>query len=242
MTPTSLIIVTDRGSLKAYKVNETPTRGPSLQLVQAFDTTDAHGRYQDKLTDQAGAFPSGAAPGQGNSIAERTGIDIENDRRIFKQLADSIVDIVEREGKDGWSFAAPASIHAAVVDLLPAAGARPDCRACEIGPGQNRAGEIGDAFSIFAADVTLPQTSGSLFHERSRRPHHFMQLPINITYRGVEKSADIDQLVLDKRGRAWRNSATTSTGATSSIEQPNHASSKGESVPGPDRRHRSARP
>jgi hypothetical protein len=119
MTPTSLIIVTDRGSLKAYKVNETPTRGPSLKLVQAFDTTDAHGRYQDKVTDQAGAFPSGAAPGQMNSIAERTGIDIENDRRIFKQLADSIIEIVERDGKDGWSFAAPASIHAAVVDLLP---------------------------------------------------------------------------------------------------------------------------
>jgi hypothetical protein len=121
MTPTSLIIVTDRGSLKAYKVSETPNRGPHLQLVQAFDTTDAHGRYQDKLTDQAGAFPSGAAPGQMNSIAERTGIDTENDRRIFKQLADSITEIAEREGKDGWSFAAPASIHSAVVDLLPPA-------------------------------------------------------------------------------------------------------------------------
>ncbi|PZR71614.1 MAG: hypothetical protein DLM73_15555 [Chthoniobacterales bacterium] len=121
MTPTSLIIVTDRGSLKAYKVNETPTRGPSLKLVQAFATTDAHGRYQDKLTDQAGSSPSGAAPGAINSIAERTGIDNENDRRIFKQLADSITDVVEREGKEGWSFAAPASIHAAVVELLPAA-------------------------------------------------------------------------------------------------------------------------
>jgi len=119
MTPTSLIIVTDRGTLKAYKVNDTPTRGPSLKLVQAFDTTDAHGRYQDKMTDQAGAFPSGAAPGQMNSIAERTGIDTENDRRIVKQLADSIVDVVEREGKDGWSFAAPASIHSAVFDQLP---------------------------------------------------------------------------------------------------------------------------
>lgn len=123
MTPTSLIIVTDRGTLKAYKVNETPTRGPSLRLVQAFDTTDAHGRYQDKMTDQAGAFPSGAAPGQ-NSIAERTGIETENDRRIVKQLADSIVEVVNREGKDGWSFAAPASIHSAVVDQLP-----PDVRA-----------------------------------------------------------------------------------------------------------------
>jgi hypothetical protein len=119
MIPTSLIIVTDRGTLKAYKVNGTPTRGPSLQLVQAFDTTDAHGRYQDKLTDQAGAFPSGAAPGQMNSIAERTGIDNENDRRIVKQLADSITEVVQREGDDGWSFAAPASIHSAVVDQLP---------------------------------------------------------------------------------------------------------------------------
>lgn len=119
MTPTSLIIVTDRGSLKAYKVSETPNRGPHLQLVQAFDTTDAHGRYQDKLTDQAGSFPGGAVPGQTNS-PERTGIDIENDRRICKQLADSIAEIAEREGRDGWSFAAPASIHSAVVELLPA--------------------------------------------------------------------------------------------------------------------------
>jgi hypothetical protein len=119
MTPTSLIIVTDRGTLKAYKVNDTPTRGPSLKLVQAFDTTDAHGRYQDKLTDQAGASSTGATPGQVSSIAERTGIDNENDRRIVKQLADSITEVVEREGKEGWSFAAPASIHSAVVDQLP---------------------------------------------------------------------------------------------------------------------------
>ena len=120
MTPTSLIIVTDRGSLKAYKVNDTPTRGPSLQLVQAFDTTEAHGRYQDRMTDQAGAFPSGSAPGQ-NSIAERTGIENEAERRIVKQLADSIVELLQRQGKIGWSLAAPASIHSAVVDQLPPA-------------------------------------------------------------------------------------------------------------------------
>lgn len=123
MTPTSLVIVTDRGSLKAYKVNDTPSRGPSLQLVNAFDTTDAHGRYQDKLTDQAGRFPvsdGGAGNGRhANSIAERQGIETENDRRIFRQLADNIVEVVKRESTEGWSFAAPASIHSAVVDLLP---------------------------------------------------------------------------------------------------------------------------
>ncbi|MFL6589273.1 MAG: host attachment protein [Chthoniobacterales bacterium] len=118
MTPTSLIIVTDRGSFKAYRVDETPTRGPSLKLVQAFETTEAHAKFLDRHTDQAGAFPNAAGPGQMNSTAERMGIDNETDRRLIKQLADSIADVVQREGTEGWSLAAPASIHSAVVDHL----------------------------------------------------------------------------------------------------------------------------
>ena len=121
MTPSSLIIVTDRGSLKAYRVDETPTRGPSLKLVQAFDVTDAHGKFVDKVTDLAGRFPvsDGAGGRHANSIAERTQLETETDRRIHKQLADQIAKIVESDGVKGWSFAAPASIHAAIVDLLP---------------------------------------------------------------------------------------------------------------------------
>jgi len=124
MTPSSLVIVTDRGSLKAYRVNETPTRGPSLQLVQAFNITDAHGRLSDKLSDLAGRFPvtEGAGAHRGPaSIAERTHFVTEMDRRIQKELADQIAKIVSQNGKDGWSFAAPAEIHTAIVDLLPAA-------------------------------------------------------------------------------------------------------------------------
>ena len=124
MTPSSLIIVTDRGSLKAYRVNETPTRGPSLQLVQAFNITDAHGRLVDKLSDLAGRFPVTAGAGGHHgaaSIAERTQLATETDRRIQKELADQIVKIVSLNGKEGWSFAAPAEIHTAIVDLLPAA-------------------------------------------------------------------------------------------------------------------------
>jgi len=124
MIPSSLIIVTDRGSLRAYRVNETPTRGPSLQLVQAFNITDAHGRLIDKLTDQAGRFPvsEGAGAHRGAaSIAERTQLEAETDRRIHKELADQITKIVSLNGKEGWSFAAPAGIHTAIVDLLPAA-------------------------------------------------------------------------------------------------------------------------
>ena len=121
MIPSALVVVIDRGSLKAYKVNETPTRGASLQLVQAFDVTDAHGKLLDKVTDQAGRFPvsDGAGVHHGASIAERTRMETETDRRIYKQLADQIAKLVKSDGAEGWSFAAPAEMHSAVVDLLP---------------------------------------------------------------------------------------------------------------------------
>jgi hypothetical protein len=120
MTPTSLVVVADRGSLKAYRVDDTPTRGPSLHLVQAFDTTDAHGKLSDKVTDSAGRFAvsNGAGAHHGASIAE-TKLENETDRRIYKQLADEIAKVVKSNGTGGWSFAASAEIHGAIVDLLP---------------------------------------------------------------------------------------------------------------------------
>ena len=123
MTPSSLVVLADRGSLKAYQVHETPTRGPSLKLVQAFDVADAHGRLVDKVTDMAGRFPvtEGAGLHRGPaSIGERK-LETEIDRRIYKQLADEIATIVKKDGVEGWSFAAAAEIHGAIVNLLPAA-------------------------------------------------------------------------------------------------------------------------
>jgi hypothetical protein len=121
MTPTSLVIVADRGSLKAYQVNETPTRGPSLKLVQAFDITDAHGRLGDKVTDLAGRFPvtEGAGTHRGPASIAESKLQSETERRINKELADQIAKIINGSGKEGWSFAAPAEIHSAIVDLLP---------------------------------------------------------------------------------------------------------------------------
>jgi hypothetical protein len=122
MIPASIIIAADRGSLKAYQVNETPTRGPTLKLIQAFDVTAAHGKLIDKVSDVAGRFPvteSAGAHRGAASIAERTQLATENYRRINKELADQITKIVQESGKEGWAFAAPPEIHSAIVDLLP---------------------------------------------------------------------------------------------------------------------------
>jgi Protein required for attachment to host cells len=121
MTPTSLVIVADRGSLKAYQVNETPTRGPSLKLVQAFDITEAHGKFIDKVTDLAGRFPvtEGAGAHRGPASIAQSKLQTETERRINKELADQIAKIINGSGQEGWSFAAPAEIHSAIVGLLP---------------------------------------------------------------------------------------------------------------------------
>ncbi len=104
MTASSLIIVADRGSLRAYRVEETPTRGPHLKLVQAFEVIDvinaASMRHATPMTD----WPQ---------------LEAEMDRRICKQLAAEIAKIVDRNGSEGWSFAAPESIYAKIIERLP---------------------------------------------------------------------------------------------------------------------------
>ena len=121
MIPASIVITADRGSLKAYQVNATPTRGPSLKLIQAFDITDAHGRLIDKVTDFAGRFPvtEGAGAHHGPASIAESKLQTETARRINKELADQITKLVNGSGKEGWAFAAAPEIHSAIVDLLP---------------------------------------------------------------------------------------------------------------------------
>ena len=121
MNPSFFLIVADRGTLKAYAVDGSNPRGPVPQLAEAFSLTDAHGRFGDKFTDQAGSFPSGGTGGQGNSAAERPRLRAEQDARILRQLAQHIGDVLEKHQPLRWHFAAPAEINGAILDALPAA-------------------------------------------------------------------------------------------------------------------------
>ena len=104
MSASSLIIVADRGSLRAYRVEQTPTRGSHLELVQAFEITDVMNATTTQHTTPMTAWPQ---------------LEAEMDRRICKELATEITKIVERNAGEGWSFAAPESIHAKIVEHLP---------------------------------------------------------------------------------------------------------------------------
>ena len=111
----SFLIVTDRGSLKAYRVEKTAAeRPPRLQLVQALDIAEGHWRTGEINTDSAGRFAASAS-----GTGERH-YDLENNRRSAKQLAEQIAVILREHQPDYWSFAAPADINQPVLDNLDA--------------------------------------------------------------------------------------------------------------------------
>ena len=104
MIPTSLIIVADRGRLKAYRVREMPTRGPKLELVQAFGIPNLNDLSRSHRTTAAKNWPQ---------------LEMEETRQLCKQLATEITKIVSRDFGESWSFAAPKSIYNAILDFLP---------------------------------------------------------------------------------------------------------------------------
>jgi hypothetical protein len=112
MIPTSLVILADRGGLKAYAVTETPTRGSSPRLVDDFQIT---GSKRD--------LPVNVEASQHHVLLTEDwpALETETNRRIWKQLVDRITKVVEVERGEGWSFAAEPAIHKEIVDLLPVA-------------------------------------------------------------------------------------------------------------------------
>lgn len=120
----SLLIVTDRGGLRAYKVTPNPSRAPGLHLLDSFEAQETHGRYEDKLTDRAGQF-QGGSHGTGNGPVggadEHGTIDIENERRACKHVAARINELVMREKPETWLLAVPAQIDKLITrELQPA--------------------------------------------------------------------------------------------------------------------------
>jgi hypothetical protein len=111
----SLVVVADRGVVKVYEVKQTPAHGKAANLLEEHELREAHERYRDKVTDQAGSFPSTESAGQANAIAERMSMETEEDTRFFKAIAQRTENIVQRTRPQSWAFAAPEEINNAIL-------------------------------------------------------------------------------------------------------------------------------
>jgi len=112
-----LVVVTDLGSLKAYKLDRNDLgRTPRLELLQDIEWAAAHEKLADKLSDQAGRFGKGGASGA--SSGERHNIALEHRKRLVKQLAERVSLLIRPEDVDACYFAASKEIHHQILEEL----------------------------------------------------------------------------------------------------------------------------
>ncbi len=115
------VITTNLGHLKAYRVEETPTRGPRLELVENLNFPDAHGRFPaDKEVAEAGRFPitQRSGPSVATAAYEALPLEIENERRLVHLIAERIEVILEQEKTETWYFSARPEIFYAILNIV----------------------------------------------------------------------------------------------------------------------------
>jgi Protein required for attachment to host cells len=112
------LAVADSGHIKAYRFEEAVERPPAALLLDHLNLRDAFLKYEDRFTDQAGAFPSGAALGVANAVAERLSLKEETKARLCRRLAEQLNEWITLYQPQWWWFAAPCEINHIVLREL----------------------------------------------------------------------------------------------------------------------------
>jgi hypothetical protein len=117
----TLVVVTDLGSFKAYRLDKSPLhRAPRLELIEEASFLDAHTKMGEQLSDQGGRFPRTMAGAQNGAMSdgERHNIDLERRKRLVRQLAQSLNDMLQKREIESCYLAASREINHQLVDQL----------------------------------------------------------------------------------------------------------------------------
>ena len=117
----TLVVVTDLGSFKVFRLdNGEPYRTPRLELIEQFNTVEAHGHLVDKVTDLAGRFPRGGMADQARAMSdgERHNIRLEQRKRLVRQLANRLNMLAGAGEVERFLLAASKEINHQLLDEL----------------------------------------------------------------------------------------------------------------------------
>jgi hypothetical protein len=114
-----LIIVTDLGLLKAYRLETTEKGTPHLELLEEVVIEDAHQRVVERVSDLAGRHVSPAAKQWGAPMSDDHNLRLETKRRLIKQIAKHIQRLVNASAGEGCCLAAHKEINRLILDALP---------------------------------------------------------------------------------------------------------------------------
>jgi hypothetical protein len=106
----TVIVATDLGTFKAYRLQRTGMNTPRLEIIEQMELVDGHGKLGDKLTDRAGRY---RVPTQNMAMSygERQKIELELQRRLIKQVAEQLRTVIKSPGVEACYFAASPEIN-----------------------------------------------------------------------------------------------------------------------------------
>lgn len=113
----NLIIVADRGGLKAFKTSKERDE-KSIELLEQFVIEEVLGDFSDKMSDVAGNFPIDGTAGKGHAASEKMTIKIEHEKRAIKKIIKDIEVVLKKHQPFVWDFAAASDINGAILDHL----------------------------------------------------------------------------------------------------------------------------
>jgi hypothetical protein len=115
-----VIIAVDLGHFKAYRLTKDPyEKSPKTELIGSYDSIPARLKLSDKLSDAAGRFRlSGGRNGKAAGFGEAHNLETEEEKRLIKQIAEDINQLVRRENCESWYLAAARNINSQIVDNL----------------------------------------------------------------------------------------------------------------------------
>jgi hypothetical protein len=116
-----LIIVVDLGLVRAYRIDLTPQRTPRLQQLHEVVLDEAHTRLKDRVTDLAGRHGSPTQKSRSAPKADGQNLRLEAKRRLIRQIAGRIAELIQQNAKNGCWLAAPKEINSQILSELPAA-------------------------------------------------------------------------------------------------------------------------
>jgi len=116
-----LVIVTDLGQLKAFRLETTPRHTPRLELLEAMTLEENHRRLGDLVTDRAGRHGAPTNKGWGTPMTDDHNLRLETKHRLVRKIAQHIQIILNRASHSGWWLAASKEIAHEIVNELPLA-------------------------------------------------------------------------------------------------------------------------
>lgn len=118
----TLIVLADLACLKAFKLeNNSLNRTPRLELLEQYDNPEAHGKLVDKVSDSSGRFGRGTTtPGGAGAMSdgERHNINLEMRKRLVRQLATRVNQLVRMPDVERCMLAASREINNQLIEEL----------------------------------------------------------------------------------------------------------------------------